>query len=101
MPARVVFPESLILTGTLHLEEGLLCLRVPFVLGVLQVVYDHGPVDKRWPTFDKMRERVQKTWHSLPPTADPLSKELHDKIMQTTKSLRTANEGSVSEGSAP
>lgn len=50
---------------------------------LLQVVYDHGPLDKSiWEDFDTVKQRVNEGWMQLPPSADNLSKELKERINQ-------------------
>jgi len=48
---------------------------------LLQTVWDNGPVaSHKWPTFDQIRENVAQGWATVPPTYDPISHELRDKI---------------------
>lgn len=51
------------------------------VCGVLQVVYDCGPVKGHsWEDFDVLRDRVAQQWADLPPTADNYSASLKAKV---------------------
>jgi hypothetical protein len=59
-----------------------------------QVIYDCGPVDVAWESFDELRSRVHRTWTALPPAADPLSASLHAKIEQVTAEMRAAGAAS-------
>ena len=43
---------------------------------LLEVVYDHKPVDKEWDSFDRVRERVDATWRGLEPAADAVSQQM-------------------------
>jgi nicotinamide phosphoribosyltransferase len=48
---------------------------------LFQTVWDNGPVaSHQWPTFDQIRENVAQGWATVPPTYDPISHELRDKI---------------------
>jgi len=48
-------------------------------------VYDCGPVVGVFSeSFDEMRERVTKGWKACPPTYDPISEPLREKIKAWT-----------------
>ncbi len=47
---------------------------------LLEVVYDKGPVDTKWPLFDELRELINKQFEYLPTKADPISTRMRDKI---------------------
>jgi len=47
---------------------------------LLQVVYDNGPVNVAWPSFDEIRARAAEEWRALPSDANPLSAEMRAKI---------------------
>jgi len=52
----------------------------------LVVVYDNGPVNIKYPTFDEIRDNVAKEWTSTPKTpSNVLSQELKDKITKWEK----------------
>ncbi|KAL4856811.1 Nicotinamide phosphoribosyltransferase [Chlorella vulgaris] len=46
---------------------------------LLQTVYDMRPLPLQWETFDELRQRVEREWAALPPTADVLSAPLRAK----------------------
>ncbi|KAL4447532.1 hypothetical protein ABPG75_004751 [Micractinium tetrahymenae] len=46
---------------------------------MLQVVYDKRPVPVQWENFDELRQRVEREWAALPPTALVLAPELAAK----------------------
>ena len=46
----------------------------------LKVVYDMGPVEQVWETFDEIKARVAKQWPAVPKVNDPISKEMYTKI---------------------
>uniref|UniRef100_A0A6B2L2A5 Nicotinamide phosphoribosyltransferase n=1 Tax=Arcella intermedia TaxID=1963864 RepID=A0A6B2L2A5_9EUKA len=53
---------------------------------LLRVVWDNGPVkDLKWDDFDTLKARVNKEWSLVPKLADPVSKELKDKIADWIK----------------
>ena len=65
--------------------EGEAGMRTPTVFpkdlvspedNLLEVVYDHKPVDKEWDSFDRVRERVDATWRGLEPAADAVSQQM-------------------------
>lgn len=47
---------------------------------VLQTVYDCGPIEVDWPTFDQLRERINAEWAASDRTYDPRSEVLMAKI---------------------
>lgn len=47
---------------------------------VMNVVYDCGPVNFVWPTFDQIRARVNVEWRNSPKIYDPRSVALRQKI---------------------
>lgn len=55
---------------------------------LLEVVYDCGPVDVRWPSFDELRQRVASEWESLPPAHDPLSAEIRQKVKEVSAKMQ-------------
>ena len=56
---------------------------------LLQVVYDHGPVEGLvWDDFDTVRQRVEREWAALPPTADNISSNLREKVKQQVEEHR-------------
>lgn len=48
--------------------------------GMMQTVWDKGPVNPKWDDFDTLRERVKREWAALPKQHDPVSQELKDEI---------------------
>jgi nicotinamide phosphoribosyltransferase len=48
--------------------------------GILQTVWDKGPVNVQWETFDALKERVRTEWVALPKKHDPVSQDLKDVI---------------------
>jgi nicotinamide phosphoribosyltransferase len=55
---------------------------------ILQVVYDHGPVNFKWDDFDTVRARVDREWRNTPKTFDPISAEL---VAETNKWIADFN----------
>jgi nicotinic acid phosphoribosyltransferase len=56
---------------------------LPTSKSVLEVVYDHGPLDcikQSYDSFQVIRDRVQKEWSLFPKHFDPISHELAAKI---------------------
>lgn len=47
---------------------------------ILQTVYDCGPVEVDWPSFDELRARVAAEWAASPKLYDPRSHQLMQKI---------------------
>jgi nicotinamide phosphoribosyltransferase len=56
---------------------------------MLEVIYDCGPVDVAWETFDEMRQRVAREWRALPKQSDPFSPELQAKIERVSAEMRS------------
>lgn len=54
---------------------------------VLKVVYDCGPVDNAWESFDAIRERVSREWKSTPKNRDPIGPEMKEKIERWIKNF--------------
>jgi nicotinamide phosphoribosyltransferase len=55
---------------------------------ILLTVWDNGPVaGLKWPTFDQIRENILQGWATVPPTYDPISHELRDKITAWVKNF--------------
>ncbi|MHA2066420.1 MAG: nicotinate phosphoribosyltransferase [Candidatus Thorarchaeota archaeon] len=46
----------------------------------LSVVYDCGPVEVKWQTFDEVRERLNTEWNKAPSRHDAVSGQLRRKI---------------------
>jgi hypothetical protein len=46
----------------------------------LKTVYDHGPVDCAWESFDGVKARVDREWKATPKLHDPVSKEMYAKV---------------------
>jgi nicotinamide phosphoribosyltransferase len=64
---------------------------------MLQVVYDHGPLEGLvWDSFDTVRQRVEREWAALPHTADHISSSLKAKVEQQVEEHR----GKVAVGKA-
>jgi nicotinic acid phosphoribosyltransferase len=49
---------------------------------ILQVVYDCGPIEVEWPTFDQLRQRVNAEWAASDKVYDPRSEVLMQKIAE-------------------
>jgi len=52
---------------------------------IMEVVYDKGPINYKFQTFDEIRDRVEREWQRGPPKWDAISselKELSTKIRQ-------------------
>jgi nicotinamide phosphoribosyltransferase len=45
-----------------------------------EVVYDHGPVKVKWPTFDELRDKLDKEWENCPSEHNAISGQLQSKI---------------------
>ncbi|GAB4816246.1 hypothetical protein N2152v2_003292 [Parachlorella kessleri] len=56
---------------------------------LLEVVYDKGPVQVEWEDFDTLRQRVQREWEALPPTADVVSPGLKAKRERAVAQLHS------------
>lgn len=54
---------------------------------LLEVVYDCGPVDVEWESFDELKSRVDNEWNAMPKHSESLSEELKAKISKITKEL--------------
>jgi nicotinamide phosphoribosyltransferase len=58
----------------------------------LKVVYDHGPVQGCWDSFDTIKERVEKQWNALGKSfRDPISEALKRKIKECSSSTTKDN----------
>eukprot|EP01127_Copromyxa_protea_P005759 TRINITY_DN1561_c0_g1_i1.p1 TRINITY_DN1561_c0_g1~~TRINITY_DN1561_c0_g1_i1.p1 ORF type:complete len:484 (+),score=117.60 TRINITY_DN1561_c0_g1_i1:146-1597(+) len=53
--------------------------------GMMQTVWNNGPVDVKWEDFDSLRARVKREWAALPKKNDPVSAELKEVIVQWIK----------------
>jgi nicotinamide phosphoribosyltransferase len=62
---------------------------------LLEVVYNCGPVDMKWPTFDEMRAQVNSQWASLPPAHNPISLELQEKVKKVSAQMNATMNGQV------
>ena len=49
----------------------------------LQVIYDNGPVVKKWDNFDTVRARLNTQWANSPPKFDVISDEMKSLISKT------------------
>lgn len=49
---------------------------------VLEVVYDHGPVDVKYELFSDLKVSVEKNWSALPRSYDAFTPELRAKMKQ-------------------
>jgi nicotinamide phosphoribosyltransferase len=99
--ARDVFKKPKTDTGKLSFP-GILAVKrvdgVPTVFpanevsaeeNLLKVIYDKGPVKGlRWESFDELRERVEREWAALPPTADVISESLKSKQQEMAAALK-------------
>ena len=47
---------------------------------VLRVVYDHGPVENAFESFDELKARVQREWKATPKLHDPVGPEMRAKV---------------------
>ncbi|KAJ9071408.1 hypothetical protein DSO57_1037223 [Entomophthora muscae] len=57
---------------------------------LLRVIYDKGPVDGAFDSFDTIRQRAYQQWEHSPPHFDPISSELKAKHEECRK-LRTSS----------
>lgn len=48
--------------------------------GMMQTVWDKGPVKVEWEDFDTLRARVKREWVALPKVNDPVSQPLKEEI---------------------
>lgn len=48
--------------------------------GMMQTVWDKGPVKVQWDDFDTLKARVKSEWAALPKKHDPVSDELKGEI---------------------
>jgi nicotinamide phosphoribosyltransferase len=99
--ARDVFKKPKTDTGKLSFP-GILAVKrvdgVPTVFpgnevsaeeNLLKVIYDKGPVKGlKWESFDELRERVEREWAALPPTADVISESLKRKQQEMAAALK-------------
>ena len=60
---------------TVHPKESL-----EIVKDLLEVVYDKGPVNVTWDSFDDIKKKIRETWPSIPKIFDPISDKLKKKI---------------------
>eukprot|EP00210_Caulerpa_lentillifera_P006411 g6124.t1 len=57
---------------------------------LLQVVYDHGPVEGlKWDDFNTVRNRLAQEWNSMSKTHDAISQELREKMNTFIQSHNT------------
>lgn len=56
---------------------------------MLEVIYDHGPVDYRVEDFDAVRARLDKEWNALPKQEDPWSDQIKSKIQKRLADIRS------------
>lgn len=57
---------------------------------LLEVIYDCGPVDVTWPTFDELRQKVAEEWTTVPPAYDPLSAAVRKKAGEVAAQIHSA-----------
>ncbi|KAJ2852383.1 hypothetical protein IWW36_000270 [Coemansia brasiliensis] len=72
------------------------CGHEPSTPNLLRVVYDCGPVEGVWDSFDQVRRRLSDQWSRFPPTAHALSNDL----LQHQKHVHDLQEERVVDGSA-
>ncbi len=54
------------------------------------MVYDHGkPLGAIWDDFDSIRKRVATAWRLCPRQYDPISPQLHNKMMAWVRDFET------------
>ncbi|KAJ2626973.1 hypothetical protein H4R22_004600, partial [Coemansia sp. RSA 1290] len=76
------------------------CGHEPSTPSLLEVVYDGGPVEGVWDSFDQVRERLNDQWSRLPPAAHALSSDLlqHQKHVHDIQETRVTD-GALNDGS--
>jgi len=57
---------------------------------LLKVVWDHGPVVKKWDDFDTIKARVANEWYKVPKTYNPISDELRGRVTAWIKDFEAA-----------
>ncbi|KAJ2450561.1 hypothetical protein EV183_004201 [Coemansia sp. RSA 2336] len=72
------------------------CGHAPSSANLLKVVYDCGPVEGAWDSFDKVQERLNDQWARFPPTASALSNDLlqHQAHVHDLQEARVADSSS-------